>query len=249
MRKKIIGIKLGSATLVKGGKIDKRFIQHVCEQIASLVKNERRVFLVTSGAIASDQTETRSKNLRSAIGQPRIMEAYLKFLGQLGIEGAQFLLTDEQLVDKKSAKTKLTKTIMHEALAAGVVPIINANDVIDNEEIKALKHCADNDKLFKLMCLLIGADIAIVGLDQSGFLDSSGNVMQRIDIAEIDSVLEFARGGNSLGHGSDGMKTKILSLAELAQTGMRVHLAPAKEKNFILRSVAGEKDFGTVFVR
>jgi glutamate 5-kinase len=248
MKKKIIGIKLGSATLVEAGKIREKFIRSVCVQIAKLIEAGYGVFIVTSGAIASDSENSSSKNLRSAIGQPRIMQAYLKYLSQLGIDGAQFLLTDEQLIDAKSAKTKLTKRTIHEALSQGVVPIINANDVIDSEEVEALRYCADNDKLFKLMCLLIDVKIAIIGFDQAGFLDARKRVLHKLKIFELDAVLKFAKGGSKLGHGQNGMRTKILSLAELAKAGMQVHLAPAKEKNFILRSVAGEENFGTKFL-
>ncbi len=248
MQKKIIGIKLGSVTLVELGRIRERFIKSVCVQIAKLIQNGYGVFIVTSGAVASDSHDGRSKNLRSAVGQPRIMQTYTKNLSQLGLDGAQLLLTDEQLVDAKSAKTKLTKKIMHEALELGVVPIINANDVIDSEEVEALRHCADNDKLFKLMCKLIDAKIAIIGFDQAGFLDAKKNVLHKIRISELDSVLKFAKGGSRLGNGKNGMRTKILSLAELAKAGMRVCLAPAKERNFILRSVADEENFGTKFL-
>lgn len=173
----------------------------------------------------------------------------MKFLRQFGVEGAQLLLTDEQLVDTKSAKTKLTKAIVQEALAEEAVPIINANDVIDNEEIQALEHCADNDKLFKLMCLLVGADSAIIGFDQAGFLGADGQAMHRVKINEVGSLLKYAKGKSQYGHGSEGMKVKILALADLARAGMRVRLAPARERDFILRSMAGEKDFGTVFVK
>lgn len=248
MQKKIIGIKLGSATLVEAGKIQERFIKSVCEQIAKLIKTGYGVFVVTSGAVASDSERKRSKNLRSAVGQPRIMQAYAKYLGQFGLDSAQMLLTDEQLIDAKSAKTRLTIKIMQEALTFGVVPIINANDVIDSEEVEALKFCADNDKLFKLMCQLIDAKIAIVGFDRAGFLDAKKNILHKINISELDLVLKFAKGGSRLGHGKNGMRTKILSLAELAKAGMQVHLAPAKEKDFILRSVAGEENFGTKFL-
>ncbi|MCX6761340.1 MAG: hypothetical protein NTY33_00625 [Candidatus Moranbacteria bacterium] len=248
MKKKIIGIKLGSATLVEAGIIQEKFIKSVCTQIAKLIKTGHGIFVVTSGAVASDAQSERSKNLRSAVGQPRIMQAYAKYLGQLGLDSAQLLLTDEQLINAKSAKTKLTKKIMREALSQGVVPIINANDVIDSEEVEALCYCADNDKLFKLMCKLIDAKIAIIGFDQAGFLDTKKKVLHEIKISELNSVLKFAKGGSRLGHGQNGMRTKILALAELAKAGMQVHLAPAKEKDFILRSVAGEENFGTKFL-
>jgi glutamate 5-kinase len=246
-KKKIIGIKLGSSVLVVDGKINRKLIKGVCEQAISLVRDGFGVFIVTSGAIASDQSKRRSKNLRSAVGQIRIANEYRIFLEKFGIDGAQILLTDEQLVDEGSLKTILTKKIMQEAFSAGVIPIINANDVIDDEEIKALEHCADNDRLFKLMSLLVGADIAIIGFDQSGFLDPEGQVMHSIKASEIEIALGFANGGSALGHGLDGMRTKVLVLAELAQEQMQVCLAPANEENFILRAVSEEKNFGTRF--
>src|SRR5665647_3225695 len=143
MKKKIIGIKLGSSSLVVDGKINCKLINSVCIQIASLVRAGSGVFIVTSGAIASDASMHRSRNLRSAVGQIRIVNEYRLCLDGLGIDGAQILLTDEQLIERENLKTKLTKKIMLEAFSTGVVAIINANDVIDNEEIMALEHCAD----------------------------------------------------------------------------------------------------------
>jgi glutamate 5-kinase len=247
MKKKIIGIKLGSSSLVNDGQINHQLIKSVCTQVAALVQGGVGVFIVTSGAIASDQSENRSRNLRSAVGQIRIIHAYQKSLRAQGVDGAQMLLTDEQLVDQKSSRTQLTKKIMLEAFAVGVVPIINANDVIDSEEVKALEYCADNDRLFKLMCLLVGADVAIIGFDQLGLLDNQGQVVHIVNVAEMESVLAYAKGGSALGHGTDGMRTKILALAELAQTQMRACLAPAKAREFILRAVAQEENFGTRF--
>ncbi|MDP1834222.1 MAG: hypothetical protein Q8L11_04830 [Candidatus Moranbacteria bacterium] len=246
-KKKIIGIKLGSAVLVSENKINRQLIRRVCKQIAALVQDGNGVFGVTSGAIASDPNEKRSRNLRSAVGQIRIVNRYAMELEKLGVDAAQMLLTDEYLIDAENPKTCLTKKTMLEAFNAGVVPIINANDVIDNEEIKALEHCADNDRLFKLTCLLVGADIAIIGFDQPGFLDQKGKVMHYINVSEIETVLKCAKGGSILGHGKNGMRTKVLVLAELAQAGTQAHLAPAKEKNFILRTILWEKNFGTRF--
>ncbi|PIP27061.1 MAG: hypothetical protein COX30_04055 [Candidatus Moranbacteria bacterium CG23_combo_of_CG06-09_8_20_14_all_39_10] len=246
-KKKIIGIKLGSATLVSDGKINRKLIRQVCAQVAKLVQNGTGVFIVTSGAIASDSIMNRSKNLRSAVGQIRIANEYRLCLEKFGVDAAQMLLTDEQLIDAKISKTALTKKIMLEAFSVGVVPIINANDVIDSEEIKALEYCADNDKLFKLMCLLVGARVAVIGFDQPGFLDLEGCVMHRIKVSEIETVLACAKGGSALGYGSEGMRTKVLALAELAQAKIEACLVPAKENNFILRAVSQEEEFGTRF--
>ncbi len=246
-KKKIIGIKLGSSSLVNNGQINHQLINSVCAQVASLVQGGAGMFIVTSGAIASDQDRERSKNLRSAVGQVRIINEYRLALERSGIDCAQMLLTDEQLIDKKSSGARLIRKIMLEAFTVGVVPIINANDVIDSEEIKALAQCADNDRLFKLMCLLVKADVAIIGFDQIGFMDLSGQVMHRIKVSEIEKVLQCAKGGSALGHGTDGMRTKILTLAELAQAHTQACLMPAKAQKFILRAVAQEENFGTRF--
>jgi glutamate 5-kinase len=246
-KKKIIGIKLGSAVLVTDGKINHQLIASVCEQSAKLVASGTGVFIVTSGAIASDNSKDRSKNLRSAVGQARIMNEYYLALEKSGIDCAQMLLIDEQLIDKRNSRARLTEKIMMEAFAVGVVPIINANDVIDSEEIKALTHCADNDKLFKLMCLLVEADVAVIGFDQLGFLDLDGQVMHRIKVSEIEKVLQCAKGSSLLGHGAEGMRTKVLALVELTQVKIQTHLVSAKEENFILRAISDEEDFGTRF--
>ena len=61
-------------------------------------------------------------------------------------------------------------------------------------------------------------------------------------------IEKYAKGGNKLGHGSDGMATKIKVLGALAEAGIEATLAPGKEKDFILRAVREEKNFGTKFI-
>ena len=74
--KGIIGIKVGTGVVTNGvgtGMIDKFAIKDICRQCCMLLNQGQRVFIVTSGAVASGYKEGRSKNLRSAIGQPRLM--------------------------------------------------------------------------------------------------------------------------------------------------------------------------------
>jgi glutamate 5-kinase len=247
--KQRIGIKLGSALLTDGnGGINNELLQEVCRQTAQLVKEGNEVFIVTSGAIACDKKSYRSKNLRSAVGQPRIMHKYVSFLAQYDVDAAQMLLTDEYLLNKKSKQCNLLKGILNEAFRDGVVPVINANDVIDSQEIKALRHCQDNDVMLKLTCLLVKADLAIIGIREQGLLDRESRVIYEVNRKNLDDILSFVKGGSGLGHGKNGIVTKVRSLWELASLGVSPILVSGKEENFILRAVAGEKDFGTRFV-
>ena len=238
-------VKLGSALLTNGkGEINESFIADVCEQVSCLITIGHRVLIVSSGAIASDEHTHRSNNLRAAIGQSKLMNIYSKYFHNLSLEVAQLLLTDDYLSE---GKTKIAKEVINDAFNEKVICIVNANDVIDDQEIKALKYCADNDVLAKLICRLIEADMIIIGFTEAGLKDNNNKVVHEAKQYELDQLLNFAKGGNELGHGEDGMLTKIKTLWILASDGLTAILAPDKEPNFILRAYNGERKFGTRF--
>lgn len=245
--KRMIGIKVGTSTVTKvKGIIDEMAIREICRQCATLLNDGHVVFIVTSGAVASGHKEGRSKNLSSAVGQSRLMNIYAKYFADFGIEVSQHLFTDQELLAKDNEVTK--KTLL-EAMTDGIVPIINANDSIDSFELQKIKECADNDQLLALVSKLIGADMVIIGFGENGFRDDTGRIIRRIKSSEIGKFLDYAKGGSALGHGKNGMLTKLLMLSDLASNGIVAMLAPGKEIDFILRGVAREKDFGTLFVK
>lgn len=248
MKKKLrVGIKLGSALLADGkGNINTALLQKICQQAATLIKQGHEVFIVTSGAVASGHKEGRSKNLKSAVGQPRLMNIYSQHFSSFGVEVSQHLFTDRELLAKDSAITKRT---LLEAMAEGIIPIINANDSVDSYELKKIRECADNDRLLALVSKLVETDMVIMGLADDGFRDDSGKIIRRVRSSEISKFFDYAKGGNSLGYGKNGMRTKIVMLGELASQGIVAVLSPGKEKDFILRSVAKESGFGTLFVK
>lgn len=244
----VIVIKLGSALLTDGkGKINRECIAEVCRQVAYLMRLGHRVIVVTSGAIASDQHLNRSDNLRAAVGQRKLMEIYSQCFDAYRLEAAQLLLTDRELIGDKTSVTN-TKKVISEAFGEKVVCIVNANDVIDSEEIRALKHCADNDVLASCVCRMIGADLAIVALTEDGVWDNDHNIIREIRQADLARVMAFAKGGNGLGHGENGMQTKIKTFGALAADGIASILASGKKRNFILRAYEGELNFGTKFI-
>jgi len=245
--RKMIGIKVGTSIVTKmKGVIDEVAISEICRQCAELVEDGNAVFIVTSGAVASGYKEGRSKNLCSAVGQSRLMNIYTKHFAEYGMDVSQHLFTDQELLAKDN---KVTKNTLLEAMTDGIVPIINANDSVDSFELGKIKECADNDQLLALVSKLIGADMVIIGFSENGFRDGEGNIIRRIRSGEIEKFLGYAKGGSALGHGKNGMRTKLLMLNDLSENGIVAMLAPGKEKNFILRSAAKEKDFGTLFVK
>jgi glutamate 5-kinase len=243
----LIGIKTGSATLVNAmGSIKDDYLIELVRQVAELVKMGHQVFIVTSGAVASDPERNRSKNLRSGVGQPRLMSRYSRFFEIYGIEVSQHLLIDRDVLKKGSEITKVT---LLEAFANGIVPIINGNDVVDNKELKALEVCADNDQLFKSVCLLIKADVAIICFDGEGLLDENQNVIHEVGCKKIETIFPLIKKSCGIGHGDNGMLVKVNVLAELASSGLASILVSGRKKNFILRAFRQEKKFGTRFIK
>jgi glutamate 5-kinase len=178
----------------------------------------------------------------------RLMNLYTKPLEELGHEPGMLLLTARYLDD-----SKVLKKTLNEALREGVVPIINANDTVDDDELKALGIYADNDNLFFRVCELVNAHIAIIGFDQKGLLDKEKKVIHQVQLSEVPAVLDRLKGR---GRRKKGIRTKVKVLAQLAALGVKAKLVPGREGNAFVRAVQdffpekGEtpKNFGTVFI-
>ncbi len=243
-----LGIKIGSKALTNGrGDIYKDFISDICRQVSILMKHGYEVFIVSSGAVASDPAVYRSKNLRAAIGQHKLMAIYSEYLQQHGLEAAQMLVTDRDL---QKENIGVLKAVAEEALNDNsVVPIFNANDVKSSEELKFLDKCADNDTLFKLICLFLQAEAAIVIFTEQGVINPEGEVLRRAKSSQKEQILSWVKGGNDLGYGIDGMKVKILSLFELSEKEIPCWLVPYYKKNLLIRTIQGDPYLGTTFWR
>jgi len=244
--KKVIGVKIGSSSLVGNkGRINRTVIKQLAKQTKKFLDCGHSVFIVTSGAVASARNDGWSKNLCSAVGQIRLMNMYAREFGRRGIIIAQALLTDREL-EKENSDSIVD--LMKESFSRGIVFIINANDAIDNEELKALEVCADNDRLFGLVSEKIQSDVAIIVFSEKGFRDDKGEMISSVKASDIDKAVAYAKGGSLLGHGNNGMSTKIKTLCRLAESGTQAMLVSVLEEDFLLRAVRKEENFGTVFV-
>lgn len=240
----IIGVKVGSKLFEGRDGVNRQFVATLCQQVASLMQSGYNPFVVSSGAVVCDQDETRSKNLRASIGWRRLSGLYGDYLEGMGIEAAPILVTDIDL------KSRVLDRTLKEAWISKkpVLPIFNANDPVDDEETNQLEICADNDRLFKRLCLKIGTvKLAVIAFDQPGILHSSGHVVRTVRPSDMSMIMTCARDGDKE-KGRERMQTKINALARLARAGIYCKLVPGREHNFLLRAVNDETDFGTTFL-
>ena len=248
-----IVVKLGTGLLTRADHLDRPRISELVRQIGQLRHQDQEVALVSSGAIfAGRELLGRSKRRKdipykqmlAAAGQVRLMALYQELFEQHNVRVAQALLTRADLTHRESYLN--ARNTLLSLLEAGLVPVINENDVVAIEEIKI----GDNDNLSALVANLIDADRLILLTDQSGFFtsdprrDPNARLIRQVD--RIDENIQRLAASSASPHGTGGMVTK-LEAAELAtRSGTEVVIASGNTKDVLLRLAEGEA-LGTLF--
>ena len=155
-----------------------------------------------------------------------------------GLRSAQVLLTHADLADRErylNARSTLLTLLAH-----GVLPVINENDTVVNDEIKF----GDNDTLGALVANLVEADALVILTDQRGLYsadprkDPSARFID--NAAAGDPELERMAGGAGSSIGRGGMITKILAAKRAAGSGAGTVIAWGREPDVLVRLAAGE---------
>ena len=251
----IVVVKIGTSSLTdRHGEIAVHAIDKLCAEVAALRGQGHRTVVVTSGAIAAGlpalglagnrPTDIATLQAISAVGQSRLMRVYDDVMARHGLIGGQVLLVPLDFVHRSQylhARGTLTRL-----LDLGVVPIINENDAIADDEIRF----GDNDRLAALVSNLVAADVLVMLTDAPGVLsadprlDDAGTLIE--EIVEIDHELERVAGGPNTDRGSGGMATKLAAAKIAAWSGVRVVIAAAERPAVLTGAVAGEPGVGTV---
>ena len=243
-----IVVKVGSSLVTNEGRgVDAQAIGNWCRQLASLAGQGRELVMVSSGAIAEGMLRlgwsTRPKELHeqqaaAAVGQMGLVQMYETQLRAHGLRSAQVLLTHADLADRERYLN--ARSTLLTLLALRVIPVINENDTVVNEEIKF----GDNDTLGALVANLVEADALVILTDQRGLYSADPRKDPQasfIDEAEAgDPALELMAGGAGSSIGRGGMITKVLAAKRAAGSGASTVIAWGREPDVLLRLAAGE---------
>ena len=243
-----IVVKVGSSLVTNEGRgVDADAIGNWCRQLATLASEGRELVMVSSGAIVEGMKRlgwtTRPKALHelqaaAAVGQMGLAQMYETKLREQGMGSAQVLLTHADLADRErylNARSTLLTLLQHR-----VLPVINENDTVVNDEIKF----GDNDTLGALVANLVEADALLILTDQRGLY--SADPRKDPNARFIDEAiagtpeLELMAGGVGTAHGRGGMITKILAAKRAAASGASTVIAWGREPDVLLRLAAGE---------
>jgi len=250
-----IVVKVGSSLVTNEGRgLDEAAIAQWSQQLSVLAQQGREVIMVSSGAIAEGMKrlgwakrpkEINELQAAAAVGQMGLVQMYETKLRELGLRSAQVLLTHADLADRERYLN--ARSTLLTLLQLGVVPVINENDTVVNDEIKF----GDNDTLGALVANLIEADLLVILTDQPGLYTADPRKhpdAQFVHVARAgDPELERMAGGAGSGIGTGGMITKILAAKRAASSGASTVIAWGREPNALPRLVAGEP-IGTCLV-
>ena len=250
-----IVVKVGSSLVTNEGRgLDEHAIGEWCRQLATLVREGREVLMVSSGAIAEGMKrlgwrvrphEINELQAAAAVGQMGLAQIYETKLRENGIGSAQVLLTHADLADRERYLN--ARSTLVTLLRLGVVPVINENDTVVNDEIKF----GDNDTLGALVANLVEADALVILTDQRGLFtaDPRKDPEARFvhEAAAGDASLESMAGGAGSSLGRGGIMTKILAAKRAAGSGASTVIAWGREPDALLRLTRGES-IGTLLI-
>jgi glutamate 5-kinase len=247
-------VKVGTSSITsEHGEIDDVSLRKLCGELAAARAAGDDVVLVSSGAIAaglpalgmtSRPTDVGTLQAIAAVGQPRLMERFGAILGEHGLLAGQVLLTPHDF-GVRSQYLHARETLQR-LLALGVVPVVNENDTVADDEIRY----GDNDRLAALVSHLVGADVLVLLTDTAGVftadprVDAGASLIE--EIAEVDAALEALAGGTGTERGSGGMATKLAAAKIAAWSGVRAVIAAADAPDVVTGAIAG-RPVGTAF--
>ena len=160
-----IVVKIGSQVLCDPrGELNLAVLAQLAGQIAGLAADGWQVLVVSSGAVAAGHgvageaihrvsDPVARKQVLAATGQVRLMENYRALFHAHGLTVAQVLTSKSDFQTRRHYLNM--RGCIDGLLAAGIIPVINENDVVSITELMF----TDNDELAGLLAGMVNADL------------------------------------------------------------------------------------------
>ncbi len=244
-----IVVKVGTHAIAKpSGRPDYVALRRIVSQLCSLRKAGLEVIFVSSGAVAAGvealglkarPTQVNDVQMCAAVGQARFIAEYEKLFDKYGIKIGQVLLTRADLQNSRRAGN-VRRSLDH-LVREGIIPIINENDVVTDEELKGLAF-GDNDWLSSLIAKLVRADALILLTTVDGLLDENGKRVHSIE--KISDAMKLVREGQKGKLSKGGMDSKLKAVKNATSAGIDVVIANGTTPHIVPAIVTG-RDVGT----
>jgi glutamate 5-kinase len=247
-------VKVGTSSITRDtGELEDAALLKLCDDVVAARAAGHQVVLVLSGAIAVGMpalrlarrpTDIGTLQALAAVGQPRLIERVNAILSVRATVAGQVLLTPYDFIHRNQYLH--ARSTLQRLLELRVLPVINENDTIADDEIRY----GDNDRLAALVSHLLRADVLVMLTDTEGVFTADPRRAEHAslieEIVEVDAALESLAGGAGTARGSGGMASKLAAAKMAAWSGVRAVIAAASAPNVLVQAIEG-RPVGTSF--
>ena len=243
-------VKVGSSSLTgELGVVNTAMIENLCRQVddgprrrapgrgGQLGGRGRRAS--PRSACSSGPTDLPTLQALAALGQPRMMETWIRSLAGHGAVAAQVLLVPHDFVNRRQylhARQTLVRL-----LELGCVPVVNENDAIADDQIRF----GDNDRLAALVAHLVSADVLRAPHRPRRALHRRPPAGRRRRAHRPRRRRRPHHGRHRrrdrLGAGSGGMASKLAAARIASWSGVRAVIARADRPDVVAEAVAARE--------
>ena len=244
-----IVVKIGSQVLCgPDGDLNTDVLGQLVDQVARLTAAGWQVLLVSSGAVAAGHAvagkaldrvsdPVARKQVLAAAGQVRLMETYRVLFQEHGLDIAQVLTSKSDFQTRRHYLNM--RGCIDGLLTAGIVPVVNENDVVSVTELMF----TDNDELAGLLAGMVNANLLCLLSTVPGVFDGDPDDPQTrcIETWDDDQYTSddiVQRGTSALGRG--GMHSKLAIARKTAQLGTQVVIADGGDPDILVKVTSGE---------
>lgn len=232
--KEVLVAKFGSSSITNAEGIDSNQIADSVQQLSQL-REQFRVVVVHSGAVALGRSfaiETSGREAekemddvdRASVGSALITAEFQDWFADRRIVSGQALLTHKEIDGKNMGPYIIERIKRQLAMSKPIIPLVNENDFVSDEELKKLAYGGDNDGLASHIARAIDADRLLLLTNRDGF-DVNGLVIPRISYdKDFDFIVNNIDEDGEQGTG--GIFSKVENAAEFveARAGRAAHI-------------------------
>lgn len=245
-----IVVKVGTHAIAKKtGRPDYPALRRLVLQLARLRKAGHELVFVSSGAVAAGvealglkarPADLNDVQMCAAVGQARFICEYEKLFSACGLKVGQILLTHADFEDRRRSQN--VKNMLARLAKNGIVPIVNENDVVSDDELKG-RSFGDNDWMSFLIAKLVRAEVLVLLTTVDGLLDENGRRIAKVE--NFRNLSRLVRPGEKGKLSKGGMDSKLKAVKAAVQSGIDVYVANGRKSS--LDGIFGGKSTGTFF--
>lgn len=253
-------VKIGTSSVTEAsGQVDAGAVARLAAAVATARRDGHQVVIVSSGAISAGlaplaaalglgpgarPADLPTLQAVAAVGQHLLMAVWAAALAEHDLVTGQVLLVPLDFVHRQQYLH--ARQTLERLLELGVVPVVNENDAVADDEIRF----GDNDRLAALVAHLLHAQLVVLLTDTPGLLTADPRRSQGAslieEVLEVDAELERVAATSGTARGSGGMASKLAAAKIAAWSGVRAVIAAADREGVLADAIAGVPGAGTV---